>query len=80
MFNGCHVLGPSMTALAHNHDERVSVANLEFGTRVLSDVVSRFCGRGNHGPEAGRRTLSDRIKSGFLWIAGPAILSGAASP
>ena len=37
--------GPSMAALAHNHDERVSVANLEFGTRVLYDVVSRFCGR-----------------------------------
>jgi acetylornithine deacetylase/succinyl-diaminopimelate desuccinylase-like protein len=37
--------GPSMAALAHNHDVRVSVANLEFGTRVLVDVVSRFCGR-----------------------------------
>jgi len=37
--------GPSMTGLAHNHDERVSVANLEFGTRVLYDVVARFCGR-----------------------------------
>jgi len=37
--------GPSMAALAHNHDERVSVANLEFGTRVLVDVVTRFCGR-----------------------------------
>jgi acetylornithine deacetylase/succinyl-diaminopimelate desuccinylase-like protein len=37
--------GPTMTGLAHNHDERVSVANLEFGTRVLYDVVARFCGR-----------------------------------
>ncbi len=36
--------GPSMSGLAHNHDERVSVANLEFGTRVLFDVVKRFCG------------------------------------
>lgn len=37
--------GPSMTGLAHNHNERVSVANLDFGTRVLYDVVRRFCGR-----------------------------------
>jgi acetylornithine deacetylase/succinyl-diaminopimelate desuccinylase-like protein len=36
--------GPSMAGLAHNHDERVSVANLEFGTRVLYSVVERFCG------------------------------------
>ena len=35
--------GPSMTGLAHNHDERVSVANLEFGARVLHHVVERFC-------------------------------------
>ena len=28
--------GPSMAALAHNHDERVSVANLEFGTRCCT--------------------------------------------
>lgn len=35
--------GPGMTGLAHNHDERVSVANLRFGTHVLYDVVSRFC-------------------------------------
>ncbi len=35
--------GPSMAGLAHNHDERVSVANLEFGTRVLFSVVERFC-------------------------------------
>ncbi len=35
--------GPTMTGLAHNHNERVSVANLEFGTRVLYDVIKRFC-------------------------------------
>jgi acetylornithine deacetylase/succinyl-diaminopimelate desuccinylase-like protein len=35
--------GPSMTGLGHNHNERVSVANLEFGTRILYDVVTRFC-------------------------------------
>lgn len=35
--------GPGMTGLAHNHNERVSVANLAFGTHVLYDVVSRFC-------------------------------------
>jgi len=37
--------GPAMTGLAHNHNERVSVANLEFGTRVLYDVVTRFCAK-----------------------------------
>ena len=36
--------GPAMTGLAHNHNERISVANLEFGTRILYDVVTRFCG------------------------------------
>ncbi len=35
--------GPTMTGLAHNHNERVSLANLEFGTHVLYDVVKRFC-------------------------------------
>ncbi len=35
--------GPAMTGLAHAHNERVSVANMEFGTRVMWDVVSRFC-------------------------------------
>jgi len=38
--------GPSMTGLAHAHNERVSVANLDFGVRVLWDVVKRFCGKG----------------------------------
>jgi acetylornithine deacetylase/succinyl-diaminopimelate desuccinylase-like protein len=28
---------------AHNHDERVSVDNLAFGTRVLYDIVTRYC-------------------------------------
>ncbi|MBI3537493.1 MAG: M20/M25/M40 family metallo-hydrolase [Chloroflexi bacterium] len=27
----------------HGHDERISIDNLEFGTRVLYDVVSEFC-------------------------------------
>jgi len=35
--------GPGMTGLAHAHNERVSVANLEFGVRVLYEVVKRFC-------------------------------------
>lgn len=35
--------GPGMSGLAHAHNERVSVANLEFGTSVLYDVVERFC-------------------------------------
>ena len=35
--------GPSMAGLGHNHNERVSVANMGFGTRVLYEVVSRFC-------------------------------------
>ena len=30
-------------ALVHGHNERISVANLLFGTRVIFDVVSRFC-------------------------------------
>lgn len=30
--------------LAHAHNERISVANLEFGVRVLYDIVDRFCG------------------------------------
>jgi acetylornithine deacetylase/succinyl-diaminopimelate desuccinylase-like protein len=35
--------GPSMTGLAHAHNERISVANLDFGVRVLWDVVRQFC-------------------------------------
>ncbi len=33
---------PSME-LIHNHNERISVANLGFGSRVLYDVIRRFC-------------------------------------
>ncbi len=36
--------GPKMMGLAHSHDERISVANLELGTRVLYETVRRFCG------------------------------------
>jgi acetylornithine deacetylase/succinyl-diaminopimelate desuccinylase-like protein len=36
--------GPSMMGLAHSHDERISVANLELGTRILYEIVRRFCG------------------------------------
>ncbi len=35
--------GPAMSGLGHNHNERVSVDNLEFGTRILFDVVAKFC-------------------------------------
>ncbi|MEZ4572450.1 MAG: M20/M25/M40 family metallo-hydrolase [Thermomicrobiales bacterium] len=28
---------------AHNHDERISIENLGFGTRVLFDIVTRYC-------------------------------------
>ncbi|MBM4457525.1 MAG: M20/M25/M40 family metallo-hydrolase [Chloroflexi bacterium] len=35
--------GPSMTGLAHNHNERVSTANLGFGVQTLYEVVRRFC-------------------------------------
>jgi acetylornithine deacetylase/succinyl-diaminopimelate desuccinylase-like protein len=35
--------GPTMTGLAHAHNERVSVANLAFGTQTLYEVVRRFC-------------------------------------
>lgn len=30
--------------LIHGHDERVAVENLAFATRVLYDIVTRFCG------------------------------------
>jgi acetylornithine deacetylase/succinyl-diaminopimelate desuccinylase-like protein len=35
--------GPDMVGLAHSHNERVSVANIDFGVRVLYDVVKEFC-------------------------------------
>ncbi|CAN5652551.1 M20/M25/M40 family metallo-hydrolase [soil metagenome] len=28
---------------AHNHDERIAIDNLAFGTRVLYDIVARYC-------------------------------------
>jgi acetylornithine deacetylase/succinyl-diaminopimelate desuccinylase-like protein len=31
------------TELVHNHNERISVENLLFGTKVLYDVIRRFC-------------------------------------
>ncbi len=30
----------------HGHDERISIENLAFGTRVLYDIVSNFCAKG----------------------------------
>jgi len=35
--------GPSIWEMAHGHNERLSVKNLVFGTRVLYEVVRRFC-------------------------------------
>ncbi|HEX7588937.1 MAG TPA: M20/M25/M40 family metallo-hydrolase, partial [Anaerolineae bacterium] len=29
----------------HGHDERISIDNLEFGTRVLHELVSEYCGK-----------------------------------
>jgi acetylornithine deacetylase/succinyl-diaminopimelate desuccinylase-like protein len=29
---------------AHNHDERISLDNLEFATRALYEIVTRYCG------------------------------------
>jgi acetylornithine deacetylase/succinyl-diaminopimelate desuccinylase-like protein len=29
---------------AHNHDERISIDNLEFATRALYEIVTRYCG------------------------------------
>jgi acetylornithine deacetylase/succinyl-diaminopimelate desuccinylase-like protein len=34
---------PPVQSLAHGHDERVSVANLGFGLRVLHDVIQGIC-------------------------------------
>jgi acetylornithine deacetylase/succinyl-diaminopimelate desuccinylase-like protein len=31
---------------AHNHDERVSIDNLEFAARALYDIATRYCGAG----------------------------------
>lgn len=35
--------GPSLWEMVHGHNERLSVKNLAFGTRVLYEVVRRFC-------------------------------------
>jgi len=40
-----HEPGMSMLELAHARNERISLANVEFGTNVLYDVVRRFCAR-----------------------------------
>lgn len=37
-------LGEEEMNLIHGHDERVAVENLAFATRVLYDIVTRFCG------------------------------------
>ena len=36
--------GEEFFELCHGHDERVSVANVQFGVQVLFDVVSRLNG------------------------------------
>ncbi|HUZ02263.1 MAG TPA: M20/M25/M40 family metallo-hydrolase [Thermomicrobiaceae bacterium] len=35
---------PEEFDLAHGHDERVSIDNLDFGTRALYEIVTRYCG------------------------------------
>jgi acetylornithine deacetylase/succinyl-diaminopimelate desuccinylase-like protein len=37
---------PEQSGLAHAHDERVSVANLEFAVRALYEIVTRYCAAG----------------------------------
>lgn len=37
-------LTPEEANGAHNHDERVSTGNLEFATRALYEIATRFCG------------------------------------
>jgi acetylornithine deacetylase/succinyl-diaminopimelate desuccinylase-like protein len=34
---------PPLVELAHGHDERISIANIRFGLRVLYDVIKRMC-------------------------------------
>ncbi len=38
-----HEPGWAVLELAHARNERISLANVEFGTRVLYDIVRRFC-------------------------------------
>lgn len=33
----------SLMELAHGNDERISVANMAFGSTVLNDVLHEFC-------------------------------------
>lgn len=48
---GCKVYGfaplrnldPSVLGTVHGHDERINVESMHWGTRVLYDVVERFC-------------------------------------
>jgi acetylornithine deacetylase/succinyl-diaminopimelate desuccinylase-like protein len=35
--------GPKVFQLAHAHDERISLDNLHFGSRVLWEIIHRFC-------------------------------------
>lgn len=34
---------PEEFGLAHSHDERISISNLEFGTQALYEIVTRYC-------------------------------------
>jgi acetylornithine deacetylase/succinyl-diaminopimelate desuccinylase-like protein len=36
--------GESFFDLVHGHDERISVKAMDWGVRVLYDVVAGFCG------------------------------------
>ena len=42
----CQAPGEEEMRLVHGHDERTAVENLLFATRVLYDIVCRFCGLG----------------------------------
>jgi acetylornithine deacetylase/succinyl-diaminopimelate desuccinylase-like protein len=39
----CQIPGQTEAELIHGHDERTSVENLVFATKILYDVVCRFC-------------------------------------
>ena len=47
VYGFCPVLysGPEEMLRIHGHDERVSVDSMRWGTRVLYEVVERFCRR-----------------------------------
>ena len=40
------VSGMRFADLHHGHDERIPVEGLKWGTRVLAEVVTRFCAAG----------------------------------